>query len=337
LAGLVASMPRKGNRPNKPITAELKIEDPGTIIRCMAENWKKGEDQIKACRDCFKAVGNPLSDEGLPKAKACVSEFLQIENEACATQIADLGVGEEEKGEALIECFDDTLEAANNERCISESESTDIVGKLTDGSMCVMASHKYAFAYIKNATKSEGGKGKGQRRGKGKGGKKMKGQMMKMLMKAHCSLASDEDAIKSSDCETCFNAAVKLGRQGKVNGGRRGGKGKREASPEMISAITTCSEQHLSPKYDTCTNMMKDTTSDKKDIHQCYMRVLVNDLVVNCSDGVTEATADTLAIVMECGKDATVDWLKKNASSEVAEKMGNFLGDDDEEDEDIEG
>ena len=30
--------------------------------------------------------------------------------------------------------------------------------------MCVMASHKYAFAYIKNATKSEGGKGKGQRR-----------------------------------------------------------------------------------------------------------------------------------------------------------------------------
>ena len=30
--------------------------------------------------------------------------------------------------------------------------------------MCVMASHKYAFAYIKNVTKSEGGKGKGQRR-----------------------------------------------------------------------------------------------------------------------------------------------------------------------------
>ena len=81
--------------------------------------------------------------------------------QACATQIADLGVGEEEKGEALIECFDDTLEAANNERCISESESTDVVGKLTDGSMCVMASHKYMFAYIKNVTKSEGGKGKG--------------------------------------------------------------------------------------------------------------------------------------------------------------------------------
>ena len=47
----------------------------------MAENWKKGEDEIKACRNCFKAVGNPLSEEGLPKAKACVSEFLPMENE----------------------------------------------------------------------------------------------------------------------------------------------------------------------------------------------------------------------------------------------------------------
>ena len=37
---------------------------------------------------------------------------------------------------------------------------------------------------------------------------------------------------------------------------------------------------------------------------------IFSDLVVNCSDGVT---ADTLASVMECGKDATVDWLKKNA------------------------
>jgi len=327
-------MPRKGNRPNKPIDQE----DPGTIIRCMAENWEKGEEQIKACRDCFKAVGNPLSAEGLPKAKACVSQFLQKENEACATQIADLGVGEEEKGEAVIECFDDTLEAANNERCIGESQSTDIAGKLTDASMCVMASHKYAFAYIKNVTKEEEGrgKGKGSRRGKGREGKKMKGKMMEMLMKAHCSLASDEDAAKTSDCENCFNAAVKLGRQGKGKGGRRGGRGKRAASAEMISAITTCSEQHLSPKYDTCTAMMKDNTSNKKDVHQCYMRVLVNALVTECSNGVSEATADTLASVMECGKEATEEWLKKNASPEVAEMIGNFLEEDDD-DEDLEG
>jgi len=322
LVAVVAAMPRKSKKPNRP---KQEREDPGTIIRCMAENWKNGEPQIKACRDCFKAVGNPLSEEGLPKAKACVSQFLPMENEACATQIADLGVGEEEKGGAVIECFDETLEKENNDRCIKESKSTEVVGKLTDGSMCVMASHKYAFAYIKNVTKSNGGrgKGKGPRRGKGKGkkGKKMKGQMMKMLMKAHCGLASEGDDSKNTDCQNCFNAAVKLG------------KGKKQ---EMLSAITTCSEQHLTPKYDQCTNMLKDTTAEKKDTLQCYVRVLVNDLVVKCSAGVTEATADTLDSVMECGKEASVEWIKNNASPEVAEKIGNFLeDDDDDEDEDF--
>jgi hypothetical protein len=76
-------------------------------------------------------------------------------------------------------------------------------------------------------------------------------------------------AFRSTECQNCFNAAVKLGRQGK------GGRGKREASPEMISAITTCSEQHLNPKYAECTTMMKDTAAEKKDTHQCYIRVLV--------------------------------------------------------------
>jgi hypothetical protein len=46
-------------------------------------------------------------------------------------------------------------------------------------------------------------------------------------------------------------------------------------SPEMISAMTTCSEQHLNPKYAKCTAMMKDTAADKKDTHMCYMRILV--------------------------------------------------------------
>jgi hypothetical protein len=67
------------------MVSKFSKEDPGTIIRCMAENWQNGEDQIKACRDCFKAVGNPFSEEGLPKAKACVSQFLKMENEVSET------------------------------------------------------------------------------------------------------------------------------------------------------------------------------------------------------------------------------------------------------------
>ena len=65
----------------------------------MAENYQNGEATIKACRQCFKAIGNPLSQEGLPKAKECTKQFLTMENEACATLIAELTPGDMEKGE----------------------------------------------------------------------------------------------------------------------------------------------------------------------------------------------------------------------------------------------
>merc|ERR1712119_96972 len=268
LAGLVVAMPRKGNRPNKP-----KQDDPGMIIRCMAENWNGGESQIKACRKCFRQVGNPLSEKGLPKAKACTSQYLPIEDNACATQIAALIVGDEQKGEDVIKCFDESLEKANNDRCLKESQSTDVVDKLTDGSLCVIDSWKYGMDYLKNVTRSEGGKGKG----------------------------------------------------------KKGGKGKKELSPEMKAALTTCSEEHLTPKYDHCTAMFKDSSSDKKVTEKCYMKVLVKDVVSRCSAGVAEATADTLTTVMECGRKATIEWVKNNASEKVAEQIGNFLEDDDDE------
>ena len=44
-----------------------------------------------------------------------------------------------------------------------------------------------------------------------------------------------------------------------------------------------------------------------------YFNIFFSNLVVKCSDGVTEATSDTLSSVMECGKEATIDWVKQNA------------------------
>merc|ERR1712038_2190578 len=151
-------------------------EDHGTIIRCMAESyWSgKGEDTIKACRECFKDVGkNPLSEEGLPKAKECTKQFLPKENEACASLIAELTPGDMEKGGEVIECFDDTLETANYERCLGESKSTEVNDVLTDGVACVLQSWKYGHEYVKNATReNKPGRGRFQRRrgrGNGKG------------------------------------------------------------------------------------------------------------------------------------------------------------------------
>ena len=60
---------------------------------------------------------------------------------------------------AVLQCFDSTLEKGNNERCLAQSASSDVTGKLTDGAMCVLESWKYGMEYVKNSTKGQGGKG----------------------------------------------------------------------------------------------------------------------------------------------------------------------------------
>merc|ERR1711872_356714 len=151
------------------------------------------------------------------------------------------------------------------------------------------------------------------------GGKKkpMKGKMMKLLTKAHCNLASNGDSAKSSECLKCFGAAVRLGLG-------KGKRGKMTGGADVVSAMTKCSEDYLDPKYSDCTAMMKSSQGKK-------------DIVVKCSNGAAEATADTLGEVMDCGKENVAEWVEANASPKLAEKIGNFLDMDDDSDEDVEG
>ena len=57
-------------------------------------------------------------------------------------------------GGEVIECFEETLEAANYQRCIDESTSTEVNEVLTDGAMCVLQSWKFGHDYVKNVTRS---------------------------------------------------------------------------------------------------------------------------------------------------------------------------------------
>ena len=50
----------------------------------------------------------------------------------------------------------------------------------------------------------------------------------------------------------------------------------------------------------------------QKEVFECYNKVLVGNLVASCSEGVTEATAETLDTVMECGKEKVGDYVKEN-------------------------
>jgi len=300
-------------------------EDHGTIIRCMAENYKDGEEKIMDCRRCFQDVGNPLSEEGLPKAKECTKQYLPLENEACAGLIAELTPGDAEKGGEVIECFDETLETANYERCLGESTSTDVNDILTDGVTCVLESWKYGHEYIKNVTmKTRPGRGRFQRRrGKGNGRKEGKKDVfMKMMMIANCETANPDNLEGSSECQTCFTEAVS----------RKGGRKNKAA---MKTKMADCSEQHLSPLYDTCTKMMRSETANKGQTFQCYQRVLLSSLVSECSKDISEATADSLDTVMDCGKEQIMEFVKENASPKMLKKLEKMFDDgSSEEDED---
>jgi len=317
-------------------------EDKGTIIRCMAENWKEGEAQIQACRDCFKAIGGDyLSETGLAAAKECTASYLPMENEACASEIAAVTAGNAEQLGDIIECFDETLETKNYERCLNDAQGTS-EEKLTSGALCVLESWKYGMEYVKNATRGAGGRPGGRGRGRGRGrrprgrggrGKKGKGMKKKMMMKmltiAHCDAANPDDDTKQDQCEQCFKDAVKSVRRPRAN------------KAAMKTALIACSEEHLSSLYSDCTALAKQEDADKEQVFNCYIKVLVNNTVKQCSTekGITEATAETLDAMMECGKERVGELVKENASPEALEKIGNMLGmeDDDDSDEDVRG
>jgi len=347
VVGLVSSMPSKDKKPKEPKEGEeeKEKEDPSIIMRCLAENWKYkngtegiNESAIRECRKCFKDVGEPEDSNSLPKAKECVATHLPFEHGNCTSEIdAFQSWDDKEKGKEVIECFDETLEDMNNEECLRGTPNNqDVDEKLTDATMCVMESWKYGMAYVKKEMMGKGGKGKGKRPRKGKKtGKKgaKKAKIMKMLTKAHCDLESEGDATKSSSCFKCFANAVK-------NNKGKGGRGKKEMSPDMASDLAKCGEAHLTKKYSDCNKMMRNSEADKKETHKCYMRVLIKNEVGKCSGDIEEVediTYETLGNILDCGKKNVMKWVKRNASRKDAKEIANFLDDDDEDDDDMEG
>lgn len=286
------------------------------IIRCMAENFGN-EKKILSCRNCFKSVVDYMSAGGLPKAQSCAREFWPESSLACADEIAKLKVGDYDQGDVVLDCIDDALDKSNAERCMQEATSNDVMEKLTEGSLCILESHKFAWSYVKNTTGGHSGERKGRRQG-GWGQRKdnmgLKKRMMKMMSMAHCDVSIEEGSERNAECKSCFAAAA-----GTINIGKTG-------------ALAACSEQFLAPLYDHCTAMVKDATKEKTEIFGCYNKVLVGSIVADCVDdeGVTVANADNLVKRTECSEDVITDWIMDHAEPEVAEKLGHFLGMEDD-------
>jgi len=152
LAVVTVSDARRQGR-QRPGRQQKPKEDPGTIIRCMAENFGQ-DDRIQECRDCFKNLeGEFMSAGWITAAKQCAADYWPQLVQECSTEIAAMTAGDMESGGEVVECFDEALETRNYERCLNEADASGSdEEKLTDGAMCVMESWKFGMEYIKNAT-----------------------------------------------------------------------------------------------------------------------------------------------------------------------------------------
>jgi len=243
----------------------------------------------------------------------------------------------------VVECFDDRLEKENAKRCLGEATSTELQGQMTEATMCILDSWKWAMGVVKaeNGGRKRPSRG-GRRGGKGRGkGKAMKKLMMKTLVDAHCDHASNGDATKDAACEKCFKEAIPAkSLSGKGGRGGRGGRGKRaakEKDPAILAAITACSKNHLAPAYNECTAIMEAGT-DMKAAHKCYSKVLLGNVVSECIDekNVSTADPDSLNSVVECGVENVFEWLEEK-NPKAAKMLGGFLkklgANDDDDDE----
>merc|ERR1712001_522098 len=238
LAATALAIPARGGRRQGGKNAQKKERiDPGNILRCTAENFGNNQT-IKDCIDCFSAEMDFSSQAGLDAAKACATQFWPKGVAACPTEISAMTPGNMETLEAVVGCFDDRLEKENADRCLGEATSTELQGQMTEATMCILDSWKWAMGVVKsvNGKRPRGGRRGGKGRGKGKAMKKL---MMRTLVDAHCDLASKGDATKDAACEQCFKEAVPVkSLTGKGGKGGRGGRGKR-AAKEKDPAILT--------------------------------------------------------------------------------------------------
>merc|ERR1712130_1016633 len=139
--------------------------DPGNILRCAAENFGNNQT-IKDCIECFSAEMDFTSQSGLDAAKACATQYWPKGVAACGTEISAMAPGNMETLESVVGCFDDRLEKENAERCLGEATSTQLQDQMTEATMCILDSWKWAMGMVKSVNgrkRPRGGRGRGGR------------------------------------------------------------------------------------------------------------------------------------------------------------------------------
>merc|ERR1711936_550437 len=272
VVGAVAAMPQQLTEDSEEVDSEeVEVErkaHPSLITNCITENHKEGLDKVRECMACYENSGDPLSEEGLPKAQEC------------ADSLAALEPDNEELGASALECFAEVKEIIAAEECLASGSQESMVETLTDGVICLKEMQKNVTFTINQLFEKQIKKDfekfkKFMEKKKPRMPKKdpMKDQMMSLISKRHCQLASNT-AEEETGCLECFESTKPT-------------ESLLPSKSDYVKSLATCSEKHLSPMYDQCTDMMfemsKDPENNSKTLGQgifmCYMRVVTRNLV----------------------------------------------------------
>merc|ERR1711971_707704 len=188
---------------------------PALVTSCIAERLSSGLDNVKTCLQCFEAIEDPLSEEGVTAMKECAGE------------LDNLVTGDRQRMEDVISCFTDVRVVINAEQCLerirAEEQETDVVQDLIAGVLCLQESetngtnildilnHEKATAQV---TSLEQGPSLNEEAMVGNDqlvDEDLADQMGSLVYQRHCNIASasaEDPEQAEAACVECFEAVT---------------------------------------------------------------------------------------------------------------------------------
>jgi len=280
---------------------------PALVTSCIAEQLSSGLDNVKTCLQCFEAIEDPLSEEGVTAMKECAGVWLRRDSEECAWELDNLVTGDRQRMEDVISCFTDVRLVINAEQCLerigAEEEETELDNMVTGDSqesetnvtnILDILNHEKGMAQV---TSLEQGPSLNEEAMVGNDqlvDEDLADQMGSLVYQRHCNIASasaEDPEQAEATCVECFEAVTHPDQV--------------PSPQEYVASLASCGAKHLAPEYDSCTLLLNELAegngTDDRNIASCVTEMEMTEE--------TEVTAGSLLDVMVCNERINDKWV----------------------------
>jgi len=291
---------------------------PSLVTSCITEQLRSGLDNVKLCIKCFEAVGDPLSQEGLDKAKNCTDTWLPRAADECQLELNSTIPQDVESSADVLACLTDVRFLMAAEECLEDgSDGEDVIEKLTDGILCLQENKnnltniiqfifqdeiKEEFEQIHKFVEENPEASANEVEGS------FEEQMLALVSQRHCNIAS-KTAEAEAACNQCFDEAAH--------------PAGRPSPQDHVRTLAQCSSKHLSPVYDSCSGLLTELANNDdhggmigRELFRCFSRVVDKEEVITCSTDLSDELTDvddidpwTLLDVMVCAEEINNQWV----------------------------